>query len=130
MADEAAADGAPAPPALDPVAVIRSRPYLSALVLAAILGIPISAVAYGFLALVSEDPGAPVRRPAGRPLRRRDAGVVAGALAGALRAADRADHPLPARQRRPLTGLRVPRPAGSAGRPGAARASSWPRWPR
>ena len=43
-----------APAALDPVAVIRSRPYLIALVLAAILGIPISAVAYGFLALVSK----------------------------------------------------------------------------
>lgn len=41
------------PPAMDPVAVIRSRPYLSALLLAAILGIPISAIAYGFLALVS-----------------------------------------------------------------------------
>jgi chloride channel protein, CIC family len=41
------------PPAIDPVAVIRSRAYISALVLAAILGIPISAVAYGFLALVA-----------------------------------------------------------------------------
>jgi H+/Cl- antiporter ClcA len=40
-------------PALDPVSVIRSKPYLAALLLAAILGIPISAVAYGFLALVS-----------------------------------------------------------------------------
>ena len=40
--------------ALDPVAVIRSRAYLSALVLAALLGIPISAVAYGFLALVTK----------------------------------------------------------------------------
>ena len=39
---------------LDPVTVIRSKRYLSALVLAAILGIPISAVAYGFLALVSK----------------------------------------------------------------------------
>ncbi|MFI7062487.1 chloride channel protein [Kribbella sp. NPDC050124] len=36
----------------DPSAVIRSRPYLVALLLAAILGIPISAIAYGFLALV------------------------------------------------------------------------------
>jgi H+/Cl- antiporter ClcA len=33
--------------------MIRSRPYLSALLLAAILGVPISAVAYGFLALVT-----------------------------------------------------------------------------
>lgn len=41
------------PPAIDPVAVIRSKRYLGALVLAAILGIPISAIAYGFLALVS-----------------------------------------------------------------------------
>ena len=51
------ADGSssqPSPPALDPTVVIRSRPYLSALVLAAILGIPISAVAYGFLALVDK----------------------------------------------------------------------------
>ncbi len=40
--------------ALDPVVVIRSRPYQLALVLAALLGIPISAVAYGFLALVTK----------------------------------------------------------------------------
>jgi len=49
--------GAASPPGLppiDPVAVIRSKPYLAALVLAGILGIPISAVAYGFLALVAE----------------------------------------------------------------------------
>jgi H+/Cl- antiporter ClcA len=39
--------------AIDPVAVIRSKGYISALVLAAILGIPISAIAYGFLALVA-----------------------------------------------------------------------------
>ena len=48
--------GAPpsSPPAMDPSAVIRSKPYLIALVLAALLGIPISAVAYGFLALVGK----------------------------------------------------------------------------
>ncbi len=44
----------PTPVDLDPAVVIRSRSYLSALVLAAILGIPISAVAYGFLALVDK----------------------------------------------------------------------------
>ena len=38
---------------MDPVAVIRSKRYIGALVLAAILGIPISAIAYGFLALVA-----------------------------------------------------------------------------
>ncbi len=38
---------------IDPVAVIRSRPYIAALVLAAVLGVPISIIAYGFLALVA-----------------------------------------------------------------------------
>ena len=38
---------------MDPVAVIRSKQYIAALVLAAIAGIPISAIAYGFLALVA-----------------------------------------------------------------------------
>jgi hypothetical protein len=41
----------PGPP--DPVALLRSRSYLMLLVLAAILGMPISAAAYGFLALAS-----------------------------------------------------------------------------
>ncbi len=45
----------PAPPRhVDPKAMLRSKPYLSALVLAALLGIPISAVAYGFLALTQK----------------------------------------------------------------------------
>jgi H+/Cl- antiporter ClcA len=44
------APGPPGPP--DPVALLRSRSYLMLLVLAAILGVPISAAAYGFLALV------------------------------------------------------------------------------
>ena len=46
-----------APSALDPVAVIRSRRYLGMLIIAALLGAPISAVAYGFLALVSKIQG-------------------------------------------------------------------------
>ena len=54
---EASQHDAPAPaggpPAPDPVALIRSRQYITALVLAALLGIPISAIAYGFLALVT-----------------------------------------------------------------------------
>src|SRR4051812_34665986 len=41
-------------PAVDPVSVIRSRAYVSALVLAGLLGVPISVVAYGFLAVVSK----------------------------------------------------------------------------
>jgi H+/Cl- antiporter ClcA len=42
-----------APPSPDPAAVLRSRSYVGLLVLAAILGVPISAAAYGFLALVA-----------------------------------------------------------------------------
>ena len=53
-ADRSAASASGAPPAIDPVAVIRSRRYIAALVLAAVLGIPISAIAYGFLAVVAK----------------------------------------------------------------------------
>jgi len=48
---------APASPGaanLDPATVVRSKAYLSALVLAALLGIPIAVVAYLFLALVAK----------------------------------------------------------------------------
>jgi H+/Cl- antiporter ClcA len=48
--------GAPAgmdPAGIDPAAVIRSKPYIAALLLAAVLGVPVSAMAYGFLALVA-----------------------------------------------------------------------------
>ena len=38
----------------DPQALLRSRAYISLLVLAAVIGVPISAVAWGFLALVSK----------------------------------------------------------------------------
>jgi len=41
-------------PTPDPVALLRSRSYLRLLVLAAVIGAPISAVAYGFLALVAK----------------------------------------------------------------------------
>jgi hypothetical protein len=41
----------PAPPS-DPAAILRSRGYAGLLLLAALLGVPISAAAYGFLALV------------------------------------------------------------------------------
>lgn len=42
------------PTAADPVAVLRSRSYLGLLLLAAIMGVPVAAVAYGFLALVTK----------------------------------------------------------------------------
>jgi H+/Cl- antiporter ClcA len=58
MAREGPGFAGPAPdggaPQFDPMAVVRSKSYIGALVLAAILGAPISAVAYGFLALVGE----------------------------------------------------------------------------
>lgn len=38
----------------DPQVLLRSRPYVMLLVLAAIVGVPVSAVAWGFLALVSK----------------------------------------------------------------------------
>jgi H+/Cl- antiporter ClcA len=43
----------PTPPP-DPQALLRSRAYLTLLGLAAVLGVPVSAVAFGFLALVSK----------------------------------------------------------------------------
>ena len=53
-ADQPGSSPGAGPPAMDPVAVMRSKPYLAALLLAAVLGIPISAIAYGFLALVTK----------------------------------------------------------------------------
>ena len=44
----------PASAGPDPVALLRSKAYLRLLVLAAILGVPISAAAYGFLLLIRE----------------------------------------------------------------------------
>ncbi|MFF3607709.1 chloride channel protein [Streptomyces sp. NPDC002463] len=38
----------------DPFALVRNRGYIGLLVMAAVLGVPISAAAYGFLALVNE----------------------------------------------------------------------------
>src|ERR1700733_12930034 len=38
----------------DPLALLRSRSYLALLALAAIIGVPVSATAYFFLALVSK----------------------------------------------------------------------------
>ena len=49
VTDAAVPPGSPTD--VDPASIVRSRAYLSALLLAALLGVPISAVAYGFLAL-------------------------------------------------------------------------------
>jgi H+/Cl- antiporter ClcA len=51
---QAGSSAAAGPPAMDPTEVIRSRPYLIMLLLAAILGVPISVVSYGFLALTTK----------------------------------------------------------------------------
>jgi H+/Cl- antiporter ClcA len=47
-----AADPPAAPP--DPAELLKSKSYLQLLVLAAVIGVPVSAVAYGYLALVSK----------------------------------------------------------------------------
>lgn len=47
-----AAPAAGPPAAADPMEILKSRSYLQLLVLAAVIGVPVSAVAYGFLALV------------------------------------------------------------------------------
>lgn len=52
MSAEPAGASATAPP--DPLAPIRSRRYVGLLLVAALLGVPISAVAFGFLALTHE----------------------------------------------------------------------------
>ncbi len=52
--DAPGAGGAPAAPPPDPVALLRSRAYVQLLVLAALIGVPVSAIAYGFLYLVDE----------------------------------------------------------------------------
>jgi H+/Cl- antiporter ClcA len=48
-----ASDGTAEHPAIDPVATLRSKSYIGALVLATLAGAPISAIAYGFLVLVT-----------------------------------------------------------------------------
>ncbi|GAA2796362.1 chloride channel protein [Kitasatospora paracochleata] len=52
MATGPAVDSATPPP--DPFTIVRNRGYLVVLVVSALLGVPISAAAFGFLALVSE----------------------------------------------------------------------------
>jgi chloride channel protein, CIC family len=48
------APGAPAPPASNPISLLRTRSYLALLVLGALVGAPIAAVAYFFLVFVSK----------------------------------------------------------------------------
>ena len=80
----------------DPLALLRSKSYLALLVLAAIIGVPVSAAAYFFLALVSKlQMWIFTDLPKGRGLPLRTA-VVADPAASAGRAAGRSHHPVPA----------------------------------
>src|SRR5271168_2834545 len=51
--DPTASAPTPAAAQPDPMAILRSKRYVQLLLLAAIIGVPVSAVAYGFLKLVS-----------------------------------------------------------------------------
>jgi len=51
---EPGTQGAPAVPSGDPLALLRTRSYLTLLVLAAVIGAPVSAIAYFYLKFVSE----------------------------------------------------------------------------
>ena len=100
---------------LDPMVVIRSRPYIAALMLAALwvshLGRRLRIPGPG-----RGGPGLPLRRAARADLRGAGTRVVAGALVGAVRAVDRVDHPVPAGHRRPLSCFRLQRGRRSAHR--------------
>src|SRR4051812_23160828 len=52
MAEHTAPAAGPAAPT-DPLAVLRTRAYAKLLLLAALVGVPVSAIAYGFLKLVA-----------------------------------------------------------------------------
>jgi cytochrome d ubiquinol oxidase subunit II len=101
----------------DPLALQRSKSYRAPLMLAAIIGVPISAAAYFLLSRRGQqDAGVDLHRPAqGRGLPIRTA-VVADPAAGAGRAAGRSHHPVPATQGRPLAS----RPAQGRRRPSRA----------
>lgn len=49
-----ATSGSEARSSPDPLKLLRSRAYLVLLVMAALIGVPVSAAAFGFLALVGE----------------------------------------------------------------------------
>jgi hypothetical protein len=81
----------------NPLEALRSRSYLALLVLAAIVGAPISAAAYGFLALVTKMQGwifTGLPRCAWLP---RGATLVADPAIGAGGPAGRPYHPVPPR---------------------------------
>ena len=91
----------------DPLALLRSRSYVALLVLAAIIGAPVSAVAYFFLALVSKMQGwIFTDLPKGLGFHGEPLWWPLLPLARG-RGAGRAHHPVPARDGRPLPRRRV-----------------------
>ena len=117
MTDPAApADPAPAAPT-DPAAIIRSRSYIVLLLLGAVIGVPVAAVAYFFLDAVAKLQTRDLRRS---PCQRRvpwRAAVVAASVADAERAARRSGRSLPPRNGRPRAfGGFQSRRAGTTGR--------------
>ena len=87
----------------DPLALLRSRSYVALLVLAAIIGVPVSAAAYFFLALVSKLQGwIFTDLPKGLGFHAEPLWWPVLPLA-AGRGAGRLDDPVPARPGRPLT---------------------------
>ena len=84
------ATNTPAPGAVaDPVTLLRSRQYLQLLVIAAVLGVPISAVAYGYLVLSTQLQGWLYQDLPGVLGLDRGARLVAAAPAGSGRTAGR-----------------------------------------
>jgi hypothetical protein len=84
-----------------------ARSYVALLVLAAIIGVSVSAATHFFLALVGKlQVWIFADLPKGPGLPRRTA-VVADPVSGAGRATGRTDHPVPARHGRPLPSRRV-----------------------
>src|SRR6185312_9894752 len=103
------------PSTVDVSAVLRSPGYVRLLLLAAGLGVPVSAAAYLFPVPDGTHPASGVHRPPGPDRLRRPAAVVAAAPAARVRSARCSRHLPPARWRRPFARRRLPRRWEAAG---------------
>ena len=110
-------------------ALVRSRGFTVLLVVAAVIGVLVSLVAWCFLEAVHWVAGGDVRASSARVrLRGRSTDVVAAARPGAHRRAGRGgDHQLPGQGGHvPVHGL----PPAVRRTPRSCRGSCWPRWRR
>ena len=109
----------------DPRALLRSRAYLRLLIIAAVLGVPVSAAAYGFLALVTYLQIGDLHPSSAWTGLQCRTDMVAAARPGRGRNPHRAGHPVPARHRRraPGRGIQDPRAATPAELPGVILAA-------